>query len=269
MRPSIALLIPVYQDQAGLLKSLDSLLQAEQPAPMVTIIVDDGSIPPLEVDCRHYEAIHPILLRLPRNAGIEAALNAGIDRALGLGADYVARLDAGDTIRYDRLRLQWESLEARPDVGLVASDALFVTPSGELLFRFSTPPSDAEIRRRMPINSCLPHPTVMLRAEALRRLGAYVGTYPAAEDYELFLRLLGRYRALSIPEPLTTKVVSEDGISSRRRRRQLQSRLRLQWRHFQWSQPASYGGVVTTLALFLVPARLLTAAKRRLGSCRY
>jgi hypothetical protein len=146
---------------------------------------------------------------------------------------------------------------------------LFVDEGGRPLFRFEGPRSDAEVRRRMHVSCCLIHPSVMLRMSALDEVGPYSTRYPAAEDYELFFRLLGRSRAASIPEPLTASVIATRGISIARRRTQLASRLRVQWLNFDFRRLESYLGVGITLLFFLVPYRLLAGLKRLAGVSRY
>lgn len=269
LTPLVVVLIPVYGKSGPLLSTLDSLLGARLPARIGTLVVDDGSEPPVEADAGRYAKLGLRLVRLPRNAGIEAALNHGLELARELGAKYVARLDAGDTAHPERLAKQLAHFESHPDVGFIASDVLFVDEGGRHLFRFEAPRSDGETRRRMHVSCCLIHPSVMLRMSVLEEAGPYSTRYPAAEDYELFFRLLGRSRAASIPEPLTTSIVSAAGISVARRRTQLASRLRVQWRHFDAGRIESYVGVGLTLLFFLVPHRLLAGIKRLAGVSRY
>lgn len=265
----VAVLIPVYDGIEALRPTLDSLLQARLPAGLRTLIVDDGSEPPIALEPGRYDRLGVQLARLPRNQGIVAALNRGLELARELGAAYVARLDAGDTIHPQRLEKQLAFLEAHPDVGIVSSDVLFVDPGGRPLFRFEAPRTDAEARRRMHINCCLLHASVMLRMSVLEEAGAYSAQYPAAEDYDLFLRMLQRSRAAAIDEPLTTAIAAPGGITIRRRRAQLLSRLRLQWRHFDAGCVASYLGIAATLAFFVVPYSLVSGLKRLIGTSRY
>jgi glycosyltransferase involved in cell wall biosynthesis len=265
--PLVAVLIPVYSQPEALSATLDSLLAARLPANAVTLVIDDGSEPPLELDAARYAKLGLRLERLPRNRGIVAALNRGLELAREIGAAYVARLDAGDTAHPERLAKQLAFLETHPEAGIVASDVRFVDERGRELFRFESPRTDAEARRRMHVNCCLIHPSVMLRLGALE--GAYSADYPAAEDYELFLRMLRGSRAASLPEPLTTSVISARGISLARRRAQLRSRLRLQWRYFDALRPESYAGVALTLLFFLLPSRLVASLKAAAGVSRY
>lgn len=265
----LAVLIPVFNDPAGLRASLDSLLAAFRPPDLVTIVVDDGSTDPVKVAASYENALGLVVLRLESNQGIERALNHGLREATRLGVSYLARLDAGDTIAEDRFRHQLSVLESDREVGLVGSSARFVDDHGHTLFIFSVPRTDDQIRRRMHINSCILHPTAMFRMSVLEKTGGYSLDYPAAEDYELFFRMLRHCRAAGLPQVLVTKVLSFGSISVRRRRTQLISKLRIQRCYFEWRRIESYGGVLMTMLLLMVPARLVLQFKRLIGVSRY
>lgn len=261
--PLVVVLIPVFGADAALRDTLESLSRARLPSRLVTLIVDDGSDPPVVLPGGAYAGLGPRIERLPQNLGIEGALNHGLRVVRDLGGDFVARLDAGDTIDPQRLEKQARVLEQDAGVGLVASDAWFADRAGRRLFRFRAPRSDAQARRAMHLNSCLLHPTVMLRMRVLDSTGPYSSAYPAAEDYELFFRLMQHARVAVIGEALTT--LAPGGISLRRRRAQVLSRLRVQWRYFDRRRWESYGGVALTLLLLLVPNRFVLALKRLRG----
>lgn len=265
----LVVLIPVHNDAVGVVRSLKSIRSAAHPVPTITVIVDDGSHPPLLASVPGGALDDCTVVRLATNAGIEAALNEGLLEARRRGATYVARLDAGDTMSPERLTKQYAVMCRSPEIGLVGSSAVFVNDADFPLFLFQVPPTDRLIRRRMRINSCVPHPTAMMRVSVLDVVGDYSARYPAAEDYELFMRMLSYCQAACVEEPLVVKVQSEHGISMTKRRTQLKSRLRVQLRYFAMSRWESYAGVAVTLALFLVPARLLGSAKKWIGVSRY
>lgn len=264
----LAVLIPVFNDGRGLHASLASLRAARRPPGTLILVVDDGSQPPI-TDSEPDGAMPVRLLRLPVNQGIERALNAGLAEAQRLGAAFIARLDAGDTIEADRLELQLRLLEEQPELGLVGSSARFVDETGQVLFTFQAPQSDAEIRARMHVNCCILHPTVMLRTSVLALAGAYSTDYPAAEDYELFFRMLGHCRGACLPQVLVTTTAARDGISLRRRRRQLLTRLRVQRRFFDARRAESYLGILATLLLLVLPQALVLRLKSLAGASRY
>lgn len=264
----LAIVIPVFNDADGLRVSLDSICAASKPLGTTTIVIDDGSDCAVELGAGD-NAIGLHIVRLQTNQGIENALNKGLEEARRLGAEIIARLDAGDTVAPDRFERQLRVLATSNKVGLVGCGACFVDERGNTLFHYSAPTSDCEIRRRMHINSCILHPTAMFRASLLDRCGVYSNQFPAAEDYELFFRMLDYCEAACIPEPLVTTVRSQGGISVRRRRAQLSSRLRIQLRHFDPWRIESYLGVVLTLVLILVPGRVVQKLKNFVGFSRY
>lgn len=256
----LAILIPVYNDLVGLRITLNSLRDAKIPDGSTIIVVDDGSKIPIDlIDAD--EGIKLILIRFSRNRGIEAALNAGLDEARNRGLKYVARIDAGDTASPDRFYKQQGILDACPDVGLVGTGARFIDEHGRDIFLFSPPEDDDSIRKRMHINSCILHPTAMFRLSVINISGNYSISYPAAEDYDLFMRMMKFTRARCIHEPLVTVIVRNSCISIKRRRSQILSRIRIQWAYFDPYVIQSYLGILISFFLLLVPRILLMGIK--------
>lgn len=258
--PAICVLIPVWKDQAGLTRTLEVL--ATDPTPFDIVVVDDGS--PEAITCAERAGPHPVLLlRLPRNQGIEHALNAGLEVILARGYRYIARLDCGDTPFDGRIARQAAHLDAHPQIGILGTWARCVDDAGQYLFTLRLPTDHAGILRRQRYVAALLHPTVMIRAEALRQVGLYSDRYKTAEDHELFIRLGQAYDLANLPEALTEYIVSTSGTTTLKRRRTLVSRLRLQRDTFAWSDPHAWLGIARTLALMAVPFGLVTAVKQR------
>lgn len=258
---AICVLIPVWKDQAGLDRTLETL--ARDPLPFDIVVVDDGS--PVPVTCPDRAGSHPVMLRrLPENRGIEHALNAGLELILERGHAYVARLDCGDIPLEGRLARQADYLDAHPDVGILGTWARCVDEDGAYLFTLRLPADHDGIMRRQRYTAGLLHPTVMIRADALRASGLYSDRYKTAEDCDLFFRVGRHYRLANIPEPLTEYIISPDGTTTRRRRRTLVSRLRLQRDNFTWSDPHAWLGIGQTLIFLVVPFGWIVAVKQRL-----
>jgi len=254
-------LIPVYSDPEGLGASL-ATLPAE--VPLDVVVVDDGSDPPLPLPL--VSAPHRVhLLRLPQNQGIARALNYGLEWILSQGYPYLARLDAGDTALPGRFAGQLAFLKTHPNHALVGGQAEFVDGGGRRLYRERLPQSYAELRRAMHLRNCFIHPAVMIRTSVLRELGPYRTDFPAAEDYELFFRVVRRHPSANLPSVVVRVRHNPRGISARYRRQQLFSRLRVQLAYFDPGLPESYLGLLQTLGLMLVPAPAVWALKRRWG----
>jgi glycosyltransferase involved in cell wall biosynthesis len=257
----IAVLIPVYNERGSLAATLRSM--CGQGVPFTAILVDDGSTPPLAVSTDGLD--YPVvLLRQVQNGGIERALNAGLEYIAGLGFQYVARLDAGDQCEPTRLRRQQAFLDENPDVYLVGSGLEWRRDDGTFAFGMRLPTSHEEIVRVLHRTTCIIHPTVMFRASVVSAVGPYSYAYPAAEDYEFFWRIARRYRVANLPETLLVTRFDPNGISMRRRSRQLRSRLRIQLKYFRPGEPMSYVGVAKTLALMSAPYRAVVKVKHML-----
>jgi hypothetical protein len=105
---------------------------------------------------------------------------------------------------------------------------------------------------------------VMLRVEAVKAVGNYRLKYPAAEDLDLFLRLMKRYDCANLPEQGLFYELNEGGISATKRRRQIVSTLRLELAYLNPFNWRDWTGLAKTLLHFVMPYRTLQRIKRRL-----
>lgn len=234
---------------------------------MDLVVVDDGSSPPLTKPSLH-ETHSVTLLRLPVNLGIEQALNFGLSWILNHGYQYVARLDAGDLALPNRFRAQMEFLDLHEDYALVGGQVNFVDDAGNKLFQEMRPTRDIELRRAMHSRCCFTHSAVMMRVVALADVGFYNPAYKAAEDFELFFRLMEKYKVANLDRKVLDYLVDPYGISLRKRRCQIRSRLRVMIRYWDFGLIESYVGLVKSLLLLVVPVRFVRDAKKLLGRRR-
>jgi hypothetical protein len=128
-----------------------------------------------------------------------------------------------------------------------------------------TPPAEPKaIRRQRFFRSCLAHPSMMLRIDAVRTVGNYRAAYRSAEDLDLFVRLMERYDCANLPELGLYYELNEGGISATKRRRQIGSTLRLQLRYFNVANPYDWLGLAKNLLHLMLPYRTLQRVKRAL-----
>jgi glycosyltransferase involved in cell wall biosynthesis len=219
-------LIPCYNNPAGLRKSLQSVVYPLQRYGL--LIIDDGSDLPLKksdlgVDLPPETEI----VRLSANAGITAALNAGLRRIVSRrDCRFVARLDCGDICAADRFVKQVDFLLEHPEVDLLGTWVNFNDVAGRFLYKYTTPVTQKEIERGMHFRNLFIHPSVMWRASALTRVTRYPYNLPYAEDYGFFCQLLQQGQAAILPEALVTCELNPNGISLTHRRLQLKSRMK-------------------------------------------
>lgn len=105
---SVSVVIPAY-GRASLLSEAIASLQRQTVPPLEIIVVDDGSVPPIETPA--VPGPVPVsMIRLPENRGGGVARNAGIDAAKG---DFIALLDSDDWWEAERVERLQAALHAR------------------------------------------------------------------------------------------------------------------------------------------------------------
>ncbi|MBU2957920.1 glycosyltransferase [Paracoccus sp. 1_MG-2023] len=258
--PKLCILIPVFRDQHGLIRTLEVLAGFDDPFDIV--VVDDGSPQPIHCDAQYGD--HRVTLhRLDRNQGIEHALNAGLELILERGHAFVGRLDCGDLPLPGRFARQLDFLQANPKTGMVGTWARCVDDDGRYLFTLRFPTDHGAIMRYQRYVPALLHPTIMIRTEALREIGLYSDRYRTAEDYDLFIRMGQRWQLANIPEVLTEYIVSDTGTTAAKRKRNLVSRFRIQRDNFAPADIHSWAGLARTAIFMVIPFDWLTAIKKR------
>jgi glycosyltransferase involved in cell wall biosynthesis len=255
----VAVLIPAYNGQADVDLTLASFSES---APVHVLIVDDGSTPPIVPPAIANMKIE--VLRMARNGGIERALQTGIDALAQRGFRYAARIDAGDRSVPQRLAKQRVFMELHPRVAGLGMWTQVVTREGKPLFMLTPPTEPNAIRRLRFFRSCLAHPSMMLRIDAVRAVGNYRAEYRSAEDLDLFVRLMERYDCANLPELGLYYELNEGGISATKRRRQVSSTLRLQLRYFNAANLYDWLGLAKNLLHLVTPYSALQRIKRSL-----
>ncbi len=255
----VAVLMPAYNGQTDVERTLASF---REDAPIYALVVDDGSTPPIVAP--DVPGMQIEILRMPKNGGIERALEAGIDALAARGFCYAARIDAGDLAVPQRLAKQRARMEASPNLAALGMWTQVVNRAGEPLFMLR-PATDAQrLKRERMLRSPLVHPSVMLRVDAVQAVGNYRVKYPAAEDLDLFLRLMERYDCANLAEQGLFYELNEGGISATKRRRQIVSTLRLQLAYLNVRNWRDWAGLAKSLLHFVTPYTMLQRIKRKI-----
>ena len=201
MQPTVSVIIPAYQTADLIAETLASVA-AQTRTDYEVVIIDDGSTDDLNGACAPFLADPRFRLHHFANCGVTAARNRGLGLAAG---QYLAFVDSDDLMEPDYLAVMLGALEANPGAVLACCDALmFGVPEreGRLLSDFEpmeTPPSLQQVLA----GRFLVYTGVTVRAEAVRSVGGYSTGMPAAEDFDLWLRLLiagGSF--VFVPRPL-------------------------------------------------------------------
>ena len=191
--PAISILLPARNAAATLDACWRSILRQTEPD-WECVLVDDGSDDDTLARARALARDQPRLTVLAApHRGIVAALETGLARCRGA---LVARMDADDVMRRDRLRMQRAALDARPELAAVGCRVRIFPRAGmrsglrtyERWLNAIASPED--LRAEAYVECPVAHPTLMIRRTVLAGIGYRACPWP--EDYDLVLRLLAR-----------------------------------------------------------------------------
>lgn len=204
MKPSISVILPVFNGAFYLNEAISSILQ-QSYQDFELIIINDGSTDDsgsiIEKYLTHDRRIRYFEKKV--NSGLIDSLNFGISHAKG---EYIARMDADDISLSNRLAFQKKFLDDHQQMGVIGSNVHFINSSGKRISNFinnrTLPKTAQQISWTMCFTNCLIHPTVMFRRELIEREGGYSLSSLHAEDYDLWTRLLKVTHFYNLPQKL-------------------------------------------------------------------
>jgi glycosyltransferase involved in cell wall biosynthesis len=198
--PLISAIIPTYNAGRYVVQAVESAL-AQSYRPLEVVVVDDGSSDGTTA------ALAPLRARIrylrQENKGLSGARNRGIAESHG---ELIAFLDADDQWSPEKLRLQWQCLQAHPDAHLVHTDLDRLRDSEGTVVHV---PRD---RKRFSghcytelfwSNHVVPS-TVLVTRRCLLEVGLFdTGIRrPSTEDWDLWIRIARRFPFCYVDRPL-------------------------------------------------------------------
>jgi glycosyltransferase involved in cell wall biosynthesis len=196
----VSIIIPTYNRAALVTEAVASVL-AQSFRDFELLVVDDGSTDGTgEALALYADRIR--LIRRESRDGVSAARNDGIAAARG---EWLAFLDSDDLWLPEKLTRQMAYLTAHPGLKLCQTEETWVRRG----VRVNQPQTHRKIGGRIFFQSlerCLVSPSaVILHRRLIEAHGGFDEDLPAAEDYDLWLRLSWRYAVGLVPEPLIIK----------------------------------------------------------------
>lgn len=186
--PAVSVIVPVYNTAPFVAETLDSIL-AQTFTDYEILVVNDGS-PDTELLERVLEPYAGRIRYLRQeNAGVSAARNNALAVARGR---YVAMLDSDDTWHPEYLAAHVAVLEGDPSVHVVYPDAVRFGGGAEQRYSEQYPVGGDITFSRVLARECQVYGGVAARTDAVVAAGMYDPELRAAEDFELWLRILHR-----------------------------------------------------------------------------
>ena len=206
---AISVVMSVYNGERHLSEAIDSILN-QTFTDFEFIIVNDGSTDGTREILERYQDERIVLVNQD-NTGVTRALNKGIALAQG---KYIARQDADDVSKLERLQKQFDYMEAHPSVGLLGTRFEFIDEFGQVTRQGSLPVENRRLQERLKVINQFSHGSVLIRKEALDKVGVYREFFKYAQDYDLWLRIAEQYEVVNLPEYLFCYRELDQAISS-------------------------------------------------------
>lgn len=198
--PAVSVILCAYNAERFLRPAVQSVL-AQTFDDFEFIAVDDGSkdgtgkiLDAFAARDSRVKVIHQ------QNTGqVKAAVN-GIAASAG---PLIARMDADDICRPDRLAKQVAFMNDHPEVALLGGAYELIDEKSRLLVRMGQPTDDKTLQDICLTGRCpICQPLAMFRRDAYEKAGGYRVDFNPAEDLELWLRLGEVGRMACLPDVL-------------------------------------------------------------------
>jgi hypothetical protein len=189
--------MPVHNGAEHVREAIDSVLN-QSFRDFELLVVDDASSDATPEILAQATDPRIRVLRNPERMRLANALNRGLEEARG---EFVARMDADDCCRPQRLEVQLRHMERKPELGVCGS---WIRKFGAENFTDAGyPVGTQKVKAFALFNTPFAHPTVMVRRSLLATHGLRfdVSYYPT-EDYELWSRALACFDGDNVPDVL-------------------------------------------------------------------
>jgi glycosyltransferase involved in cell wall biosynthesis len=206
----ISVIIPVYNGEKTIRETIESVL-TQTFRDFELIILNDGSQDStLEVvssiqDSRLKVFSYP-------NAGLAASRNRGTFHAVG---EYISFIDADDLWTPDKLETQLKALQDNPEAAVAYSWTNYIDESGQFLRRGGYLTANGDVYAKLLVVDFLENGSnPLIRRQALIQVGGFDESLPAAEDWDILLRLAAQYSFVAVPYPQILYRVSANSMSA-------------------------------------------------------
>lgn len=192
----VSVLIPCHNSSNWINEAVTSIC-AQTHKDLEILIYNDGSTDGGEEIIQSLASADPRIIPLGEstNRGIVHALNTMLQKASG---DYIARMDADDISLPQRLERQLKFLEEQK---IDLSGTWFQEFGGGIPRQVRWHTNPQALMAAMLFQNTICHPTIMARREVFEEF-QYRNEYNLAEDYDIFVRALSKFKLANMPEVL-------------------------------------------------------------------
>ena len=199
LRPSVSIVIPVYNGSDYLREAVDSALGQTCPGVEV-LVVNDGSDDGGRTEAIALSYGDRVRYLRKENGGVASALNLGIREMRG---EHFSWLSHDDVYLPRKVEREVAALERHGKDAVVYSDYESIDASSRHVEvfragRLSAPQFRMLLVTDIPVNGC----TVLVPRRCLERVGLFDERLKVSQDYDLWFRLARVYPFVHVPEVL-------------------------------------------------------------------
>lgn len=233
-KPEITVFMPVYNAQRYLKEAIDSILD-QTFENFELLIINDGSTDDSAKIVEQYQDSRIRLVHNDGNQGLPYTRNRGLELARG---KYLAIMDADDVSVKNRLQIQYDMLEANPNLTVVASGKELLSDTGkktygfmEKLFSYIFHGKPEDIRIDFIFHNILVNSSTMTRLEFVKKHNIkYNSKCVVMQDYEFWTQICAKKGKIRvIRKPLVMYREHMENISNRTRSKKADLRKELQF----------------------------------------
>lgn len=205
--PKVSVLMPIYKTNEVHLREAITSILTQTFTDFEFLLLDDCPDDDREKIVKSYNDKRIKYFKNEKNLGISASRNKLIDMARG---EYIAIFDHDDISMPERLEKEVLHLDSHPEIGVV-SGLVEHFPKIKVSCH---PECNLDIKISLMSDCIVAHTATMIRKSVLESSGIrYEKEFSPAEDYMLFLRLVGKTMFYNIQEVLV-KYRNFDGNTS-------------------------------------------------------
>ncbi len=193
--PTISVIIPVYNGEKTIAKTVQSVLD-QTWSDLELIIINSTSTDQTAGILAQFDDPRIALYTYPK-APVSVNRNRGFSHASG---DFVSFLDADDLWTVDKLEKQYQAFQNHPEAGVVYSWTNCIDQHDQVLRRCSYVTWSGNVLPKLLLDDFVGNGSnLMIRREAFAAVNGFDELLTNAEDTDLGLRLAARYEFAVVP----------------------------------------------------------------------
>ena len=206
----ISVIIPTFNRAKTLKRAIDSVLE-QSYKDIELLIIDDCSTDNSEKIVNSYNDKRLKYIKLETNSGACYARNVGIEKSNG---EYIAFQDSDDYWHKDKLKIQLENMKNNNTdidfcaINIIDGSNIYIKPEKKIIKLINK----IGVFNTLAYESFISTQSIIAKKDCFESI-RFDNKLPRLQDYDLILRLLGKYKVSFTNEVLVDLYVQNDSIS--------------------------------------------------------